>query len=173
MPRAPQDALTTIPREDIVQILTGIDRLRKLPRCRTDEEIESRINEYFTFCVETGNRPGVEGLCLSLGIVRSTLFNWCNGQGCSAKRTEMCRLAKQTIVTYIEQAGLAGKLNPVSQIFILKNWANYKDSYDITNEGRQGLQPSMSPDEIQRKIEADIPLDALDGDYTEIKGDVL
>ena len=35
---------------------------------KTDEEVEERINEYFSFCERSSIRPGIESLCLSLHI---------------------------------------------------------------------------------------------------------
>ena len=87
-----------------------------------------RIDDYFSFCERSGIRPGIETLCLSLHISRTTLFRWSNGIECSSDRQEIVQSAKSFIGAFIEQCMLGGKISPPSGIFLMKNWLNYKDT---------------------------------------------
>ncbi|SEM67547.1 hypothetical protein SAMN04487770_1636 [Butyrivibrio sp. ob235] len=100
-----------------------------------EKELRERINSYFQFCIDNDFRPGIESLSLSLGITRQTFWNWCNNNDrrykYSSEWSQICRQAKQLIVSFIESASLSGKLNPASSIFMLKNWGGYSDQLQI------------------------------------------
>ena len=89
------------------------------------------IQNYFRYCQQNGMRPGVEGLALCLGTTRQTLFNWKLQKGCTEERANMIKASLQFINATLESAFLSGKVNPVSGIFMLKNWAGYCDRTDI------------------------------------------
>jgi hypothetical protein len=96
-------------------------------------ELKKRIDSYFEFCANEDFRPGIESLCLSLGVTRTTLWNWCKQKGCDEEWAEECQKAKQFILTFLEQISLTGKINPASSIFYLKNWGAYSDNYLLEN----------------------------------------
>lgn len=124
----PQAAIDELEPSVVHQIVTSLRELHDKGRPKTDEEVEERINEYFTFCEHSSCRPGVESLCLALHITRNTFFNWNHGVNCSERRTEIVQSAKAFISAFLEQATLQGKLNPASSCFLFKNWCNYKDN---------------------------------------------
>lgn len=95
------------------------------------EELQSRITEYFRICAESDLRPGIEKLSLALGTDRKTFWAWCEGMRGDKRFTELCRLARQIIISMLEDANQTGKINPASGIFFLKNWANYTDAVQI------------------------------------------
>lgn len=122
---------TALKQQEITEVVTSLNQLRKLKPVKTDEEIEQRLDYYFNACADEQIRPGIESLCLALGVTRTTLYRWANGSYCSERRTELIQQAKAVITSYIEQATLKGRLNPASSCFLFKNWAGYKDSYDV------------------------------------------
>lgn len=91
-------------------------------------ELKSRIATYFQMCREYNLRPGIENLCLAIGVNRSTLMRWCRGDGADEERQEIAISAKAVVVAFLEAAAANGKINPAFGIFMLKNWANYKDN---------------------------------------------
>lgn len=136
----------------VAETIENLRQLNDLGRPKTDKELTERIDRYFEFCQNTGNRPGIESLCMSLSITRTTLFNWNNGINCTPERQEIIVKAKAFIASFMEQAILRGKLNPASGIFLMKNWLNYKDSYSF--EEATETQPQNKPRQTAAEIAA-------------------
>ena len=112
--------------------------LSKLGIPRTDQELTQRIDEYFQHCIQNNSRPGIESLCLSLSTTRQSFWNWCNGSGGKSMEWQhQCLLARQVIISFLESAGLSGKLNPATNIFLLKNWAGYADTNNVEIEEKE------------------------------------
>ena len=129
----PQAGIDELNPEFVSEVVSSLKELNNLGRPETDEELRMRINEYFEFCQRTGNRPGIESLCLALHISRTTLFNWNAGINCSKERQEIIRQAKSFIAAFLEQSITRGKISPPSGIFLMKNWLNYKDTISFEN----------------------------------------
>ena len=117
--------------------VTDLKEVYKLSRPETDEEVKDRIYSYFEFCERTGMRPGIELLCLFLGVSRTSLWNWSQGIKCSPQRMDMINHAKALIAAFLEQSHLQGKLNPVSAIFLSKTWLNYSDDVTVRIDAPQ------------------------------------
>ena len=62
--------------------------------------------------------------------------------------------------TYREGLVLEGKLNPVTYIFMGKNYDGLEDQTRVEVTANNGPAASMTPEEIARQIEQDIPIDA-------------
>lgn len=118
---------------------------------RNINELRARLANYFDFCRETGFRCGIETLCLSLGITRQTLLNWCRGEGCSQEWQDQCLLAKQYIYSFLEQASLTGKINPVLAVWYGKNWCGYKDAISLEENTPVVVHRSKTLEDIQRE----------------------
>lgn len=145
----PQAGVDKLEPEFVTDVVQSLRELNELGKPKTDNEVEQRIDEYFKFCQRTGNRPGIESLCLALHISRTTLFHWNAGIGCSEERKEMINQAKSFIAAFLEQSMTRGKISPPSGIFLMKNWLNYKDTISFENTIVE--QPSghhRTPDEI-------------------------
>lgn len=124
----PTNQLNNLPEKLCSEVVCNLRELAIKGKPENITELKDRINNYFAFCEERGFRPGIESLCLALSISRQTLWKWCAGENCSDEWTEECRIAKQFILTFLEQATLLNRLNPASSIFYFKNWGSYKDS---------------------------------------------
>lgn len=124
----PQGKLEELRPEKTQEIVASLRELHDMGQPRTDEEVRDRIDQYFKLCEQSSLRPGVESLCLSLHIVRQTLLNWSQGQGCSEERKRIAQTARGFLASFLEQATLQGKLNPASSCFFFKNWFNYRDN---------------------------------------------
>lgn len=127
----PQSQLDDVEPSKVQEITTSLMDLFDLGKPETDEEVEERVKQYFSFCQQSSIRPGVESLAMSLHISRQTLFNWSNGIKCSEKRAEIIQDAKQVINAFLEQCVMGGKISPPSGIFLLKNYCNYRDTISI------------------------------------------
>ena len=108
MGRPLQTAIECIPKPEISEMVTSLSELHAMGPCRTNAELRQRIDDYFRFCQGSSIRPGIESLCLSLGITRMTLLRWSRGEGCDQERQEIAQAARQMVVAYIECAGLSG-----------------------------------------------------------------
>lgn len=127
----PQGQIDDMEPSTVTKIVSSLKELHDKGKPQTDAEIKQRIDEYFSFCQQSSIRPGIESLCLSLHISRTTLFNWNNGIGCSEKCQELIQSAKALVGAFIEQAVLGGKISPPSGIFLMKNWLNYRDTISL------------------------------------------
>lgn len=147
----PTNGLNNVSAEFASNTIKSLNDLYNMGRPNSDDEVEQRINEYFRFCEESSVRPGVESLGLSLSVSRTAIWNWEHGINCSARRQELIIKAKSFIMAYIEQCMLNNRLYPGSAIFLLKNWANYRDSIEITTEQNAGARaPALSQEEIKQ-----------------------
>ncbi len=148
----------------VAETIENLRQLNNLGKPKTDAELTERIDQYFQFCQNTGNRPGIESLCMALSITRTTLFNWNNGINCTSERQEIIIKAKAFIASFMEQAILRGKLNPASGIFLMKNWLNYKDSYSFeeATETQAQEKPRQTAAEIAARHRAALELPALE-----------
>lgn len=149
----PQGEIDDLEKSTVQEIVTSLKQLHDRGKPQTDEEIKQRIDEYFLFCQQSSIRPGIESLCLSLHISRTTLFNWNNGTNCSAKCQEYVQSAKAFIGAFIEQAMLGGKISPPSGIFLAKNWLGYKDTVSI-EENTPKLDNSKETMSLEEQIQA-------------------
>lgn len=148
---SPTGELTNIPTGTATDIVTCLRQLAIKGEPCTVKELDDRLNEYFDFCGTNDMRCGIETLSLALGVNRSKFWRWCQGleKGQNPEWQTKCTLAKQYVTAFLEQLTLRGQLNPASSCFFLKNWAGYKDKYDIAtdNEGTNIL-PTISATDI-------------------------
>lgn len=150
----PTNGLNDVSAEFAHDTIKSLNDLYSMGRPNSDEEVEQRIDEYFKFCEQSSLRPGVESMALALSVSRTAIWNWEHGIDCSARRQELIVKAKAFITAYLEQAMLSNKVYPGSAIFMLKNWAGYKDSVEITTEQSAGEQiPALSQEEIHQIAE--------------------
>lgn len=142
------------------ETLRSLEELRKLPQPKTDAEVEQRIDDYFRFCERTDIRPGIGGLAFALHVDRTTIYYWSTGRGCSQRKQKAVQRARSFIELFLESAFQSGKINPVSGIFLLKNWFQYRDNIEISTANNvESPKADMSPEEIRQLIESDIPMD--------------
>lgn len=147
----PQTEIDNVEPGKVQEIVTSLKELHDRGKPKTDEEIRQRIDDFFSFCQHSSIRPGIESLCMSLHISRTTLFNWCNGTGCSPVCQEYIQSAKAFISAFIEQAVLGGKISPPSGIFIMKNWLNYRDTISLEeNIPNKTEQRILTADQLPR-----------------------
>ena len=147
----PQSGLDDVPPAQVREIVSSLRQLHDLGKPQSDAETEERINAYFEFCERSSIRPGIESLCLSLHISRTTLFRWNNGQDCSERRKELIQTAKSFITACLEQYFLSGKINPATGIFLAKNWMGYRDTISLEESVPQSsVRQAMNASELPK-----------------------
>ena len=135
------------------QILSEVIAWTRMPKVRDDDEIEERVTFFFDKCAKTGEKPTVEKLCLALGIVRDTLWNWERGVHCSARCSDIIKQAKVVLSAYDAGLAITGKMNPVPYIFRAKNYYGMKDEQEVVLTPNNPLGNVDNPNEIAQKYE--------------------
>lgn len=96
------------------------------------KQVENRIIEYFSFCVENDRKPNMVGMSNWLGVDKSTVNSWQRGEYRASTHSSVIKKAVDVLeelwVDYMQN----GKVNPASGIFLGKNMFGYKDNQDIT-----------------------------------------
>lgn len=149
----PQTQLDEIEPGTVQQIVTSLKELHDMGRPKSDDEVAKRIDDYFDFCQRSSIRPGIESLCMSLHISRTTLFRWNKGDDCTPYRQELIQSAKSFIGAFLEQAMLGGKISPPSGIFLMKNWLSYKDTISFEDTAPEtNSQKTLSGEDIRKLL---------------------
>lgn len=125
------------------------------------KQVEQRIGEYFQHCAENDRRPQVVGMCNWLGITRSTLNTWLNGEYRSSTHSDIIKKAYSFLEEMWAESMLTNRLNPATGCFIGKNWYQYSDTQQILVSPANPLQ-DMNPDEARKRITDAIPVDEDD-----------
>ena len=95
------------------------------------QQVESRIEEYFTICAQNDMKPSMAGLALAIGVSRQTLWHWSIGDIREETHFNPIKKAVQILDAQMVDYMQNGKINPVSGIFLLKNNFGYKDQQDL------------------------------------------
>ena len=137
------------------------------PDLHDAQAVKRAIQEYFQSCDRHGVRPANLGLYAALGLTKQEVSNVLQGKTpnkVSPECIDLIKKAKLTLSTYRESLAMTGKLNPVTAIFWSKNFDQMTDVQQIEVTAQPGAQATLSPEEIARQIEQDIP---IDGEYRE------
>lgn len=118
------------------------------------KQVEQRIGEYFQHCAENDRRPQVVGMCNWLGITRSTLNTWQNGEYRSGTHSDIIKKAISFLEEMWAEAMLTNRLNPATGCFIGKNWYSYADTQQIVVTPNNPLQNLDEESARKRIIEA-------------------
>ena len=125
-------------------------------------EVKQAIIDYLLDCEQSGKRPGNMGLYRALDMSRQDMNNILTGKSktrASLECIDIIKKALNMLSEYREQLGLQGKLNPVSLIFWQKNYDGLRDTQELEVVAKPSHIPDMTPDEIQKQLEKDIPID--------------
>lgn len=144
--------------EDIIAVVSDAKSLLNMPKVESDEECEQRISGYFQHCIDNSSLPTWEGLALYLGIVRKTLWEWSNGNGCSTVRRNMVRKAKEALANVDAALASRGKIQPVVYIFRAKNFFDMRDQQDVVITPNNPLGEETDRAQLESKV-GDIVVD--------------
>ena len=138
------------------------------PDLHSVEDVQRAIIGYFTTCKEHSVKPGNLGLYAALGMSRQDFNDVMRGKNKSKVNPaciDMMKRAARAVGVYREGLAMEGKIHPTTYIFMGKNYDGMEDYTRIEVSADNGPAASLSPEEIQQRIEKDIP---IDGDYKEI-----
>lgn len=150
-------------------MLTHTMAFRNMARWLIDrhnpEEMEGRLNEYMTYCIEHNVRPTVETMALAYGVDRNTIAKWKNGElsmpeSCAA----VIRNGYSLMNAIMTQCLVDGKINPISAFFLLKNNHGYKDQTDVAVSVQNPYSELNAEDVRNKYIEGMPDTIPVDGD---------
>ena len=119
-------------------------------------QVKERIGQYFRHCAENDRKPQIVGMCNWLGITRSTLNTWQNGEYRTGTHSDIIKKACAFIEEMWADYMQSGKINPATGIFLAKNWYGYKDIADVVVTPNNPLQ-DMNPQEARKRLVDAIP----------------
>lgn len=117
---------------EMSKMITHAVNLQNMARWRIDknnpEEMQGRVNEYLTYCIENNMKPTVESMALAFGVNRNTLRRWKDGE---SDLTESCRQVIENgynmMNQIMTQCLVDGAINPIAAFFLMKNNFSYRD----------------------------------------------
>lgn len=132
------------------------------PDLHDADAVNAAIIGYFRQCINNGLRPGNLGLYAALGLSRQDYNNIVTGK--SKRRAtpdciDLMKRATRAISTYREGLALEGKIHPTTYIFMGKNFDMLEDSTRIEVAADTGNAAHLTPEQVARQIERDIPID--------------
>jgi hypothetical protein len=147
---------TTASNDEIKDILKNSLYWYKREIVKTDEECAERLNEFFARLAETGEIPTVEKMCLALGTVRSTVWEWEQGNQGQA-RSNMIKKAKEILASLDAELVSRGKIPQITYIFRAKNFFGMKDVQDYILTPNNPLGDSADSATLAEKYQQALP----------------
>lgn len=127
-----------------------------------NDEAIRRCEMYFQLCADDNAKPTVAGLALAFGIGRTSLWQHLN----NGKETEVTNTLKKAYTlceTQMVDYMANGRINPVSGIFLLKNFHNYTDKQEVVVNTDQPLGDIADIETVKNKY------DRLFGGYVDVE----
>lgn len=127
-------------------------------------EIKKRTILYMRACEEASSIPSITGLARSMGLTRQSLYDciWRKSPKKTAEWLELCRDAFSDVLA---EASLRNNCNGVVSIFLQKAAYGLRESVEIV--AKQDVSPlgeTIDPEELRKRIEANIVDDYLEDD---------
>lgn len=117
------------------------------------EEVNKDISDFLDLCERTTTIPTIMGIATWLGCNRDTIYAHANNPNSQysdvfKKFINLCHLS-------LENGTIDGKINPVTYIFMGKNYFNLSDSKDIQITATQGsnVNSQETADALRKQIE--------------------
>ena len=147
----------TATSEEISQILRNSLYWFNRDIVKTDEECAERLNEFFGRLAETGEIPTVEKMCLALGTVRQTVFDWEHNCTKGRVRADMIKKAKEILAAMDAELVSKGKIPQVTYIFRAKNFFGMQDQQELVLTPNNKLGDEVNEQEIVDKYKKSLP----------------
>ena len=161
---------STAKKEDVSRILGNCLKWYKLDKVKSIEELNARLEFFFTECFATGEIPTVEKMCLAIGYPRETVWRWETGERRCELGSEggnIIKKAKSFLATFESEMVTEGKINPVVYIFRAKNFFGMKDQQEHVITPNNPLGDTSNPEELAQKYKAALPESFVEGEIKE------
>lgn len=162
-PLSMQDALRNIPSTENNKILQTNVAIMLLPDIDLHDEsaVRARLTEFFEIYASADLKPTVAGLALALnGHKRDWLYAIVNG-GLKSGHGDVVKLPSSVLAVIKKAYGTmenmwesymsAGKINPVTGIFVAKNHYNYVDKQEHVVTPNVGNDSDLSVEDIKSR----------------------
>lgn len=139
-----------------------------LPRVNMQDEnaVRERVELYINTCAENDMKPSVAGLAFALGVSREYL--WMIRTGKKGKNEEVVNVLKRAseylevlMIDYMQN----GKINPVTGIYLTKNFFGYVDKQEVVVTPPTPLGEQKSTKELEDFYKDSVVIDE-DGTVT-------
>ena len=141
------------------QLLGEVLVEHKKPKVKSDEELATRLHDYFMHCASSGQVPTVEEMAMSTGYSISTVWDWEVGRnkGFSSETSDIIKKAKDVLKTFDAKLVISGKLNFLAYCFRAKNYYGMVDKaeYVVTPNVKQ--ESDYDVDDISKRYLMDVP----------------
>lgn len=122
------------------------------------EQVNRRVVEYLSTCIDNDIKPGVATLAMALGIDRNRLLKIISGasgenSGITYSVRSVVKRAYAMFDAMWETNMQSGKINPACGIFLGKNNFGYKDVVDYNLTPKQDTE-QVSADQLHRRLES-------------------
>jgi hypothetical protein len=157
-------------KKDVSRILANCLKWYKLDKVKSIEELNTRLEFFFTECFATGEIPTVEKMCLAIGYPRETVWRWETGEReceLGSAGGNIIKKAKGFLATFESEMVTEGKINPVVYIFRAKNFFGMKDVQDYILTPNNALGAETNPDAITQKYKSSVPDEIIIDDNAE------
>lgn len=151
------EAYNTATPNEISEILNNSLYWYKRQPVKSDEECIDRLNEFFKHCADTGEIPTVEKMCLSLGTVRQTVFDWEKNCTRGKTRSDIIKKAKEILASIDAELVSRGKIPQVTYIFRAKNFFGMQDQQEVVLTPNNKLGEEVDKEEIINKYKKSLP----------------
>lgn len=124
-------------------------------KVHNDDELVSRLDEYFKYCSTNSVIPTVEEMCLWTGYNIRTIWQWENGsvRGFSPRTSEIIKKAKDFLKTFDAKLVVSGQLNFLAYCFRAKNYYGMQDKQEVVVTPNNPLGQQLTAEEIQARFE--------------------
>lgn len=117
------------------------------------KQVEYRINQYFDFCEQNDRKPNMIGMANWIGVDRSTVNTWKNGEYRNSTHSPVIKKALDILeelwVDYMQN----GKINPASGIFLAKNLFQYRNEHKVIVTPQDPLA-NQNADELRNYLKS-------------------
>lgn len=149
------EAYNTATKPELKTMLGNVLYWYDRPIVQSDDECADRLNEFFKRINETGEIPTVEKMCLALGTVRQTVWDW--EQGSKGKtRADIIKKAKEILAALDAELVSNNKIPQVTYIFRAKNFYQMADKSEVVLTPNNPLE-SADPTQTRNKYIQALP----------------
>ena len=167
-------ALNVEPGDNTKYVMLGA-KLFNLPTIdlKDPEQVNNRLNEFFTIHAEADMKPTVSGMGMALGLDRRRLWEIKTGNYHTSKElselptstTDSIKKAYEYMELLWENYMQNGKINPVSGIFLGKNNFGYQDKQELVLTPNNSNDSDYNAEEIKKRYITDYTvIDSTDSD---------
>lgn len=126
--------------------------------------LEKDLSDFFDLCDKTGTVPTITGIALYLGVHRDTIYAHANNP--NSPVSDIFKNVINYCHMTVENGAIAGKINPVTYIFLGKNYFSMSDAKDINiiPPNNTDTNTPATMEALQKQIELE---NVANAEYTE------